>query len=66
MLIIISQQANKLFDLRRDGRFIFRGSYNDCLVKLQEIQSASWEHALKHEGYTITSIFEDPQSGVKL
>ncbi len=60
MLIVISAQVRELFDLRRDGRIIFRGSHDECIKKLQEVQSSSWNHALKYEGYTITSIFEDP------
>ena len=59
MLIIKSQRLNELYDLRRDGKFIFRGTENECYMKLQRIQSQSFDWAMKHEGYTITPTMED-------
>ena len=59
MLRIVSAELDDVYDLRRDGKLIFRGPANDCFIKLQKIQSSSFDHALKHEGYTINPIMKD-------
>ena len=28
-------------------------TYNECLGKLHRVQGASWDHAMKHEGWKI-------------
>ncbi len=46
-------------DLRKDGKLVFRGTANECYMKLQESQSQSADWAMKYEGWTISSIMED-------
>ena len=43
----------KEYVLFKDSKIIFKGTYNECLVKLHNIQGQSWEHALKYDGYLI-------------
>ena len=47
------------WDLRHDGKLLFRGSQNDCYKFLHKTTSCSWEHALQYEGYTINPTLED-------
>ena len=42
------------YELRRDGRLIFRGSEGECFHKLQRSQSQSADWAMRYEGWTIT------------
>jgi hypothetical protein len=49
-----TQQENP-YILTRDGNEVYRGTYNECLIKLHRIQGASWHHAMKYEGYRITA-----------
>lgn len=49
----------EMFDLRKDGKLVFRGSQNDCWIKLRNSVSTSWDHALKYEGWTINPTLED-------
>ncbi len=51
--------SRELYDLRRDGKIIFRGTANECFIKLHRIQSSSVDHALKYEGYTINPTMKD-------
>ena len=53
------KMTNNLWDLRKDGKLIFRGTENDCYKKLLHIQSSSWSHAMEHEGYTINPMMDD-------
>ena len=49
-------ETTKHFYLCRDGKKIYKGKgkdYNDCLRKLHQVSSCSWDHALKYEGYSI-------------
>ena len=50
---------NNLYDLRKDGKLLFRGSEQECMSKLHQIQSSSTDWAIKHEGYTISPTMED-------
>jgi len=61
MLKMISADLNEIYDLRRDGKFIFRGTANECFMKLQKIQSASADWAIKYEGYTISPVMANCQ-----
>lgn len=45
--------------LYHDGVEKFRGTYNECLMKLHRLQSQSWDWAMKHEGWTIKPINEE-------
>ncbi len=47
------------YDLRRDGKLVFRGTANECYAKLQRSQSQSNDWAMKYEGWTINPIMED-------
>ncbi len=40
------------YELRHEGRLHYRGDYTACMAKLHQLQSASCEHALQHEGWT--------------
>lgn len=40
----------------RHGKVHFEGSHNDCLAKLHKVQSCSWHHAMKHEGWKIVKV----------
>lgn len=51
--------AEEMWDLRRDGTLIFRGTNSECYIKLQRVQSQSFDWAMKYEGYTITRTLED-------
>lgn len=51
--------AMNIYELRRDGVLKFQGSKDDCYMKLQQLQSQSFEWAMKYEGWTINSIEED-------
>ena len=42
------------FELRNDGKLIFRGTQNECYRKLQQSQSQSFDWAMKYEGWTIS------------
>ena len=59
MLKFVSAELSESYDLRRDGKLIFRGSVNDCYIKLQRVQSSSFDHAIKYEGYTISPTMAD-------
>ena len=50
---------NNLFDLRKDGKLLFRGTEQECWNKLHQIQSASADWAIRYEGYTISPTMED-------
>jgi hypothetical protein len=50
---------NNIFDLRKDGKLLLRGTEADCYKKLQQVQSQSADWAMKYEGYTITPINAD-------
>jgi len=39
--------------LKRDGVEKFRGTYNECLMKLHRLQGQSCDWAMKYEGWTI-------------
>ena len=41
------------FILSRDGVEKFRGTENDCYMKLQRLQSQSAEWAIKYEGWRV-------------
>lgn len=51
--------VKNVYELRKDGKLILRGSETECWHKLHQIQSGSVDHAIKHEGYTINPINED-------
>lgn len=38
------------------GKIHFVGTDNECLATLQKVQSSSWEHALKYEGYSLVPV----------
>ena len=54
----LSEDAqDKAFELRKDGEAIYTGkTENECLEKLHDIFPGSWDHALKHEGYSIVKV----------
>lgn len=41
------------FELTCNGDFVYRGTENDCYMKLQKVQSQSADWAMKYEGYKI-------------
>ena len=47
------------YALKKDGKGSFKGTYNECLVKLQKSASYSWHHAMKYEGWTIEEVKKD-------
>jgi hypothetical protein len=53
------ETQSDMYDLRRDGKLIMRGSEAECYYRLQRIQSQSADWAMKYEGYTINPISED-------
>ncbi len=53
-----TSQAN-VYELRRDGKLILRGSSDECYMRLQQVQGQSADWAMKYEGYTINPITED-------
>ena len=55
----LQKLCNVMFDLRKDGKLLFRGSEQECFIKLHQLQSASVDHAIKYEGYTISPTLED-------
>ena len=59
MLRVITNQIENVFELRKDGKLLFRGSESECWNKLHKIQSGSVDHAIKYEGYTINPIIND-------
>ncbi len=65
MLRILSAQSRELYDLRRDGKLIFRGTANECYMKLQKVQGQSADWAMKHEGYSISPTMEDWRDHLK-
>lgn len=42
-----------MYILKHDGVEKFRGTYNECLMKLHRLQGQSWEYAFKYGGWTI-------------
>lgn len=60
MFKVISQQLPKdLYDLRKDGRLLFRGTELECMHELHNHFSGSADWAMKYEGYTISPIAQD-------
>jgi len=55
------EQKQPLYDLRRDGKLIFRGPEIDCLKRLHNETSSSAHWATKYEGYTLSPMDEDWQ-----
>jgi len=58
MLKIISAQA-EIYELRQHGKLLLKGTANECYHKLHQVQSQSFDWAMKYEGYTINPITED-------
>ncbi len=48
-----------VYDLRRDGKLLFRGTADECFTKLLQVSSSSVAWSIQHEGYTISPILED-------
>ena len=48
-----------IFELRRDGKLLFRGTEAECWHKLHQTTSSSVQWAMKYSGYTINPITED-------
>lgn len=46
----------KTHQLSRDGKVIFEGTENECLMKLHRVQGQSWDYAMKYGGYAIKPI----------
>ena len=51
--------GNTLSILYHDGVEKFRGTYNECLMKLHNLQGQSWDYAFKYGGWTIEPIKEE-------
>ena len=54
----IELKEEDVFVLRKEEKEIFCGTESECLYRLQEIQSCSYDHATKYEGYSISEINE--------
>ena len=46
-------QSNEIYELSRDGFTILIGTEVECLERLHQISPSSWDHSLKHEGYSL-------------
>lgn len=47
---------NVLFEVTKDGESKYKGTENDCYMKLQKFQSQSADWAMKYEGWKITPV----------
>lgn len=64
-IMVAEASKSGMHELTRDGKSLHKGSYNDCLKKLQRVSPHSWEHSLKHEGYKIKPVKEGEEPGKK-
>jgi hypothetical protein len=51
--IILSIEPTHI--ITKDNEPLYYGSYDNCFSKLLDIQPFSTHHAMKHEGYNITT-----------
>ena len=56
---LAQEEQGNVYDLRLDGKLLFRGTENECQINLHKRQNQSIDWAMKYEGYTINPITED-------
>ena len=49
----VEKKETDMYELTRDGKYMWVGTYNECLIKLQKACHQSWDWCMKYEGYAI-------------
>jgi len=49
------------YKLTKNGKLLFKGTQNECFIKLLKVQGQSTDYALKYGGYKI-----EPYTGLRL